>query len=232
MPFIVDRCIDTEIIENLGVYDTEIIKSYNCNEIYFPLNTHPDLQLHKVCENIVYVEPNCYEYYKAKLPDYIEVRSGQALNGGTYTSHIAYNIARVGKNILCNTKYADENIMNYYKEKDYNLIHIKQGYSKCNICIVSDNAVITEDKGIAKVLENSKINCCLLDEGSVRLSGFPYGFIGGASGSGCGKLFFCGDIEKHPQYEMIYHFVTENSELEIMSLKKGELCDFGSIIEL
>lgn len=232
MPIVIDKNTDRGMIDNIKIISGNIIKSFNCKEIYFPLNTHPDLQIHKVSDERVYAEPNCFDYYKEILSPYTEIIKGDSLNGGTYTSHIAYNIARVGKNIFCNTKYADKNIIDYYKKNEYRIIHTNQGYSKCSVCIVSDNAVITEDSGIEKVMRAMKINVCKVKFGGVGLSGFPYGFIGGASGIVGNNLLFCGDIKKHLEYDKISRFITENSDLNIVSLSEKSLWDYGSIIEI
>ena len=39
-----------------------------------------------------------------------------------------------------------------------NIFDSKQGYSKCSICVVNENAIITEDNGIARLLKNSQID--------------------------------------------------------------------------
>ncbi len=232
MPVVIDKNMDSEMADNIKIIDNNTIKSFDCSKIYAPLNTHPDLQIHKVSDDRVYAEPCCFEYYKEILSPHIEVIKGNSVNGGTYTSHVAYNIARVGKNIFCNTKYADKNIIDYYEKNDYRIIHINQGYSKCNICIVSDNAVITEDSGIARTMKAVKINVCEIKAGSVGLCEFPYGFIGGASGIVNNNLLFCGDIKRHPQYDEICRFINENSDLKIVSLSENKLWDYGSIIEI
>ena len=40
----------------------------------------------------------------------------------------------------------------------YEIINVKQGYAKCSICVVSDNAIITADKGIAKAAIQNRID--------------------------------------------------------------------------
>ena len=79
------------------------------------------------------------------------------------------------------------------------LIPVKQGYAKCSLCIVSENAVITADEGLAYTLCRAGLDVLKIIPGCIRLPGYGYGFIGGC----CGKLdaatmAFAGDPLTHP----------------------------------
>ena len=58
-------------------------------------------------------------------------------------------------------------------------INVSQGYSKCSLCIVNENSVITEDDGIAEVLKRHNMDVLKISAGDVLLSGLDYGFLGG-----------------------------------------------------
>ena len=153
-----------------------------------------------------------------------------------YPQDVLCNAARVGKYFLC-SKYTDEKLIEKAKDifegsakSGLEIIRLKQGYVKCNLVIVDDNHVITEDEGIAKTLEKlTDIECLLIEPKHVSLPGYEYGFIGGTSGRVGNEIIFNGDLSVHPDYENIKAFV-EKCGLKIKYFEDYPLTDIGSII--
>lgn len=149
-----------------------------------------------------------------------------------YPEDIPLNVAFTGKHIICNSKFTAKEILDFAKENDIEIIHTKQGYSKCNLCIVSDNAVITEDKGLTCLLKNYQYNVLLISSGDICLSDMHYGFIGGAS---CkispDKMYFSGDLSSHTDFKRIIEFLDLYNVKPIFN-KSRKLTDFGGIIQL
>ncbi len=224
MPFIVDRTMRKSLIDALLGFEKEIYFSAPLETVYKPVNTHPDIQIHFASQSEAFVPPELYDYYRAVLPSRIRLRKGNKSLGGTYPYDVAYNVSRIGKNIILNSKYADEKIVGYYKRRGFNFVNVKQGYAKCNIC--SDgNIAVTEDCGIYKALLKSGIKTLKIPVGSVRLCGFQNGFIGGACGSYKNKILFCGEMKN----DALAAFLKE-SKLKPISLDRGKLTDYGSIL--
>ncbi|MBQ2747412.1 MAG: hypothetical protein IJF28_02945, partial [Firmicutes bacterium] len=80
--------------------------------------------------------------------------------GFRYPENIIYNAAICGRYIIHNLKYTSPDLLNtarkYIKENyssDMVEIHTKQGYTKCNIVVVDETHIITEDEGIRKAVE-------------------------------------------------------------------------------
>ena len=226
MPFIVDRNMRESCVDSLRKMDEKIIFSENCNWVYSPVNTHPDLQIHFVSDKEAFVPPELFEYYKSILPDYVKLKQGKKSLGGTYPENVAYNIARIGNNIVAG-KSADENIIEYYRTKGCRIVEVKQGYTKCNICSDGISAV-TEDCGIYKALSENGIKTLLIPVGSVALEGFSNGFIGGASGFKNGRILLCGEAEIQIR-KMISDFFALNGR-EVICLDNGKLTDYGSVL--
>lgn len=111
----------------------------------------------------------------------------------------------------------------------YSILNVGQGYSKCSCAILADGAIITADRGIATVTRQNGIDTLLISEGHVELPGYSYGFIGGASGLCGSRLYFCGDLEKHPDHMAIEAFSKMHST-QCISLSDGMLYDVGSLI--
>ena len=229
---IINREAPCEIKKTLLQFGYEIILSADIKGNNSPIKFHPDIQLHVLAENNIVCAPNCYDYYKSVLSDKINLLKGKTKIGVTYPDDCAYNVARVGEYIICNTNITDKTILDFYCDKK-TIIHVNQGYSKCNICIIDDNTILTEDIGIHNtILENNfDLKSYLIPKGSITLKNFPYGFIGGASGKIKNNLFWYGNISAHPDYNIISR-IARRRGINIISLSENQVEDFGSIIYL
>lgn len=143
-----------------------------------------------------------------------------------YPGNIIYNAACTGKFFIHNFKYTDPLLKKAAESME--LIHVPQGYTKCNTVIVNETAIITSDQGIAKACEK-KMDVLVIETGHVLLPGFPYGFLGGASGKIDETVFFHGDLSSHPDYKKIATFI-HNRDLNIYFSKEYPLTDIGSIL--
>lgn len=149
-----------------------------------------------------------------------------------YPNDIALNVAFTGRNIICNSRYTATEIKDFAQRNNIELINTKQGYSKCNLCIVDENAVITEDKGLAYLLKNYQFDVLLISSGDIYLSDKHYGFLGGASCRiGNDKMYFSGDLSSHRDYKSIVSFL-ELYNIKPVYNKSRRLTDFGGIIQL
>lgn len=232
------------ISENAPDILTEYIKSQECEIRYIkykpdsPIGTHPDLYMCKLGVN-----------------DNAPIFYGDVNNiGNTYPNDAIYNAACTGKFFIHNMKITApdllkeiSNIDNFFEDiekdniksnenfKDIAIlrniipIHVNQGYSKCNICIVDENSIITEDPGIAKACTKSGVDVLKISRGYVRLPNFEYGFIGGASGRINDILIFNGNLSIHPDFENIKEFVHAKG-LCLHYFPEYPLTDIGSII--
>jgi len=108
-----------------------------------------------------------------------------------------------------------------------NLIDVRQGYSGCSICIAGDNAIITADPFIHKRAIENGLDSIIITSGHIQLPFFDYGFIGGASFYSDGKVYFFGNVSKHPDFYEISKFCYMHGS-EIHSLGNGILLDYGS----
>lgn len=142
------------------------------------------------------------------------------------------NCVLLGNLLLCNTKTVDQSLLRYCTNNRYEIIHTEQGYTKCNTCIVNNEAIITSDLSIYTALKG-KMDILPVEIGHIMLQGYPYGFIGGATGLiDRDKLAFAGDLTLHPSYERIRSFL-QNHHVEPVSLLPGQtLTDVGSILPI
>lgn len=228
---ILDYRADSEIVFNINKLGIDVIPSFQSLQVSEELSGHPDLQICEISNGVYVCSVESYEYYKTALLGYkIRLVCGDSVLKRNYPDDIAYNVARVGDTAIHNTLYTDLKIKEELDRAEINLIHINQGYSKCNICVVSDNAIITSDPGIHSALAISGMDVLLIQKGYIDIFGWDYGFIGGASGKiSSSVLAFCGNLSLHPDYDKITDFCNKH-KVKCVSLSEKRLMDLGSVI--
>ncbi len=230
MAVIVDKCADLELFKALDMNKIQYYKSCSLDFLYKPVNTHPDMQIHFITENLAVVAPSAYKYYRDIILDKIILYKGAKDPDGTYPGDCAYNVAKVGKKIIGNLEYTDSVIKNLYSKLGYEFLNVNQGYTKCNLCIIDENSVITEDVGLYRALSANGMDVLKIPVGEVELKNFDNGFIGGASGFvNQRQIAFYGDISKCSYFKEIKKFINDR-KVDIICLSQTKLKDFGSIL--
>jgi hypothetical protein len=197
-----------------------------------PISAHPDVFMTNICGKW-FLDESVHNMFTFLGDFQIESRGQASEEKYKYPKDVYLNCVQVGKYLICNQKHTCNNVIEFAKLNNVQIIDVKQGYAKCSICVVADDAVITEDTGIAKALcERTNIDVLVIEKGHVELQGYEYGFFGGC----CGLieknlLAFNGSIEKHPQFDKIKAFCDKHG-VEIMSLSNDNLYDIGTIIRI
>ncbi len=148
-----------------------------------------------------------------------------------YPDDILFNAVAFGDKLFCLEKGASKTLINFANTNGLKIINTNQGYTKCSVCKVSGNAMITADKGISDLAKANGIDVLTIREGHVLLDGYNYGFIGGANGVYEDKVYFCGDVTKHPDGEEIIAFC-EKHKKTVISLSDETLFDVGTLFFL
>lgn len=230
MAVIIDKNTPAKLVKTLENRGIKYYFSTSVANLYSPVNTHPDMQIHFVSDYVAVAAPCVFEYYQKILPKHIKLIKGSNEVGDTYPFDVAYNVASLGKRIIGNLSYTDAVIKALYEDLKYEFCSVKQGYTKCNLCIVDENSVITEDEGLFMVLVKKGIDVLKVPAGEISLPEFPYGFIGGASGFiAPNVLGFCGNIDTLSYSNSIKSFLKEKG-IEFVSLSSDNLLDLGSIV--
>ena len=228
---IVDYRTDKEAIDTLVSMGIECILSCRVSSLYEAVCGHPDMMIHHLGGNRFITAPEAYEHFKAVIPDADIIKGSKPLKSA-YPDDIRYNAASVGRYLFCNAPCTATEILTEYKTLKREILSVKQGYTKCSICVVSENAIITSDAGIYKKAVECKIDALKITEGYIELKGMSYGFIGGATGLiAPDTLAVNGNLKTHPDYNNIVDFCN-NYNVNIISLKNGAIYDIGSILPI
>ena len=145
-----------------------------------------------------------------------------------YPHDVLFNACLVGKYLICNERTVSRSILDAAISSGAIVINVAQGYTKCSICIVSENAIITSDKKIAEKCTESGLDVLLIREGHISLPPYDFGFIGGTSGTCQNAVYFCGSLSSHPDGNAIRDFCLKH-EKKAVCLSSDTLQDVGTI---
>ena len=230
---LVDKRIPKDMEYELRKRNIDIIKTCECEETYEAIKYHPDICVCNLGKGNIVVAPNVYDYYAKALKKYnFNIIEGKEYIKNKYPYNIQYNVAIFGNYAIHNFQYTEKTILDYINNNKMIKINVGQGYSKCSICIVDENSIITSDEGIYSEVKNYNIDCLLIEKGNIDLFNMNYGFIGGCSGLiSNDNICFLGNITKHPNYITIKNFLDAKNK-KITYLSDNNLLDLGSIIPL
>lgn len=230
----IDYRVTKEELLNLSKLNLNPILVPKCNDVYDAINGHPDIQLNILknkSSNKIIIQKNISQYFKEvlKANNINYIVSKKSLSN-TYPGDIILN-SLISENYFIHTlKYSDENLLKSQDSKMH--INVPQGYTKCSILPVRDNALITNDKGIFNSLKNFNFDILLIPPGDILLPSLNYGFIGGVGGMiSNDKMAFFGDLDSYTWGDEIKIFLFKYDVLPI-ALRKGKLIDRGSLLVL
>ena len=197
------------------------------------LRRHADMGICFVSSKKAVCPPESCVYYRNELLPYgIEVIEGKTKIGSNYPHDCAYNVGIVGKKCFLNKNVCDVTLLDILTSEGFEILHVKQGYSKCSICPIDENTFITADKGIASTGKNAGMEVLLITNEGILLEGYENGFWGGSCGLGAPDILLVnGEISTIPSGKEIEAFLFQKG-IKIKNLKKGEIIDIGSILPL
>lgn len=215
------------LLSNEGL---NIIKIPKSNNLYDAISGHPDIQLNIINSKKIILAKNSNLSLEILNKHHIEFEYSSKELEEKYPKNIFLNAVNLKNFFIHNLKFTDKNLLKHVSDKE--LINIKQGYSKCSIAIVNNNALITSDLGIYNALKKYPIDVLLIPVGDIVLPGLSYGFIGGT----CGlisedKMAFLGNLKNHSYGNDIKNFLFKHN-VEPIYLDEGKLIDRGSILTL
>ena len=147
-----------------------------------------------------------------------------------YPLDAALNACAFGDTLIYNKNVTSQDIVKHFEE--HNLISTKQGYARCSVCILDENSIITSDRGIYNAAVASDVEALLVTQGYVKLPGFQYGFLGGASFKiARDKLCFTGTLNSHPDKNRILDFLNSRN-VEPLFLTDLPIFDIGGAVPI
>ena len=230
---IIDYRASEEILNHLKNLSIEPIKTMKCSDLQEPVDGHPDMVIHPIDFETFVIAPNVYDYYRNVLEGKgIKVIKGGKTLSRNYPEDIAYNVARIGRYAVHNTKHTDQVLKYYLEEAGIEFIHVNQGYTKCSIAPVSENKALTSDFLIHEKLISYNIDCLYINPKVVYLKGYDNGFIGGCTGLINKKIFLStGKIFDENISVLLKEFIQSTGYLYDEASSK-QITDLGTLIPI
>ena len=197
-----------------------------------PVASHPDMLLF-ISDGVLITHKDYYDIAKNEID---RIASAGKLSvllsdeeiGDRYPHDILFNAATVGIFILGLSNKISDHIHALAAETGRRIINVNQGYTKCSTVVVDNNAVITSDRTIALAARECGIDLLFVRPGHITLPGYDTGFIGGASGRCGNKIYFCGNLDTHPDAMAIKAFCAAHCRTAV-SLSSAPLFDAGPV---
>ncbi len=213
---------DIDVINVLKAFGYECIDVINSPFVSEEINYHADVLYLKI-DNKFYISSCQKENFECILNLGFEIEEIDFLKKG-YQTESYLNFIVNDEYVIKNNKTALN--INFLNKKE---IFVNQGYTRCSLISLNPNAYITEDLSIHKKLIQNNLDCLLIKKGSIKLDGYDYGFIGGASLylEKEKTLLFFGDIKDSVDKENIIKFLDKYG-INPYFIKDKELIDLGS----
>lgn len=194
------------------------------------INSHADILSFNTHDGIFFLDYNIKGEIEPFLRGYKTFYCNDIKS--PYPMDVALNVALLDNKLFCNKKAALPEIISWAESKNIEIINTNQGYTKCNMCVLNDKAVITEDGGLSSLLKKYQTDVLKIDKGYIALSDKHYGFIGGAGVMVSDSLiYFSGDISSHPNFTEITEFLDKYNIKPVFNINR-KLRDFGGFIEI
>ncbi len=223
---ITDTRIPKEAKKNLQKY-AEVIPFSTEGIAYESISGHPDIFFAQVDGKLI-VAPNLPVIFKNILAkNSIPFMEGELPVGSKYPLTARYNVTGTHNYLIHNFRYTDSVITT--TNDDLDLIHVSQGYVRCNMLPLKNNQFITSDKEISKVLQAYKLKSLLVDADDIQLPGHNHGFFGGCCGITGDKVFIIGNLSKFKDGGKVKNLLM-HLHYKIVELYDGPLFDGGSLV--
>ena len=228
---ITDNRIDKKCENALKNKGFELIKMPLFDALQEPVSAHPDMLLF-LGKGVLVCHKDYFGIAEKQIKKIADISGSKIVLSEenidrNYPGDVLFNAAPTGDMLICKRDAISEKIPLLYG--DENIINVKQGYAKCSVCVVSDNAIITADRAIARETEKNGIDTLLVSPNGVRLDGYDCGFIGGASGADGENVYFCGNTALHSDGDKIKEFCKKHGKTAV-SLSDDPLYDYGTLM--
>ena len=228
---IIDHRASSKIKTSLLCDGFEIIEMPSWERLQMPVSAHPDM-LTFIADKTLIAHRDYYNIAKKQFSHisslgYEIVLSDEVISCD-YPHDILFNCVEFKNAVFGKENSVSKYIKKYAQSRSKVFVNVKQGYTKCSVARVSENAAITADKAIYKALTENGVDALLISEGNVKLDGYGHGFIGGCTGLFEDKLYFMGNVDLHPDGERIKSFCKKHKTSPIL-LSDELLFDGGSL---
>jgi hypothetical protein len=216
-----------EMLDNLKKLDIRPVKIPETPDVAGPLSGHPDLQLF-IYKRRCFCHPDISTAFLREIEDSVEIVICETGLSPEHPADIPYNIASAGNIAMHKLQFTERRIRENLEKSGVEFYDVSQPYTKCSTLVAGEKHIITSDTSVDKAARSAGLDSLLISPGHVRLPGYRYGFIGGASGNTDEHVLLTGSISKHPHRERIEEFIWGTGK-SIYYLSHEEILDLGTV---
>ena len=213
---------------------------------YDSISSHPDIFFFQKDDALIYAPNAPKKIVKELKKRKINLIEGEKEVGKKYPETVPYNAVGIGNLLIHNLKHTDETILSSYE----NHINVNQGYTRCNLLALNENAFITSDVGIFNAVNSQQttdnrlcsheslvetygrtseyISVLYIDPKQIKLEGQKNGFFPGCCGVWKNNLIVCGSTKNLKEKSELDKILKDNN-FNLIELYDGELIDVGSV---
>lgn len=197
--------------------------SYN---VYKSISGHPDIFMCSGGSTVI-VAPS----FSSDIIDDLKKMGYTVLHGNSdpglrYPETAIYNAVITERYLIHNMKITEDTIKNTFRDRK--LIHVSQGYTRCNLLPLNEDHFITSDHGIERALLDENLSVLYVDPQHVVLKGQKHGFFPGCCGVYNNKVVINGSLSFHPHKSEITDYI-KSVGMSCIELFTGKLTDTGSL---
>ncbi len=228
MTAILDTRTPCAAVEELRRLGHEVVLLPPAPALPAPVASHPDMLLFFAPDAIL-----CTKSYLAIAHDELSyvarvanrpLRTSEADYGDAYPRDVLLNALPLGAYLFCHPRATASELISH---PAYTVVPVRQGYAKCSAIPIGNTALISADPSILSAARERGIDVLEISVGNVRLDGYDYGFIGGCASfapyQGTDTVYFCGDVQKHPEGARIESFC------RLHGIRLQSLCDLPPV---
>ncbi len=228
MTLLIGERYRAQIAQSLAAQGIEVLWLPDNPDVDPRLAGHADLSVFASGRHVI-AEKGIYFYIVRFLTNrgYIVLRAGRQC--AAYPDDAGLCVCDTGKYVLYNPRTADPAAVALSCGMP---VAVAQGYTRCAVNIVNDHSIITADAGVSRTAKKAGMDVLQITPGYIRLDGFDYGFIGGASFKISDTVMaFTGMLDRHPDKDRIMAFLTGHG-LRAVFLTDGPIFDIGGAVAL
>ena len=205
---------------------------------YDSISSHPDIFFFQKDDALIYAPNAPKRIIKELKKRKIKLIEGKKEVGKKYPETVPYNAVGIGNLLIHNLKHTDETILSSYE----NHINVNQGYTRCNLLALNENAFITSDVGIFNAVNRQQTtdnslypheslvgtSILYIDPKQIKLEGQKNGFFPGCCGVWKNNFIVCGSTKNLKEKAELDKFLKDNN-FNLIELYDGDLVDMGSV---
>lgn len=228
MLIIIDERLPKEVSQTLREIG-EVFCIPKNNIVYDSIQGHPDIFILQMGP-LAILAPNAPIELKEIFKKHrIPFLRGKEKLGNKYPETALYNALFTTRYLIHNKNITDSCITNQAHKTPF--LHVKQGYTRCNLIELPDGSFITSDKGIENTLLQAKLQVHYFSSADVALDNQSNGFLPGAMGIYNNTLYIIGSLKYYSQEEKLKELLKAKN-IKLVELYNGPLIDGGGILFL